>query len=159
MKKKFDIFALTLIFCAFVCCEQWGSKPYSLSWQANSLYITIPGPSIGIEGLNQLSWGEVESTEVVEDIFESLKSSGLTDNCPLYVCFSSMTTDKYGNPTLKVEEPRFLMDIPMSEVPKYVNAGYFEKSFGITSKIIEVYKSSRPVFHIGNGKLWIEEGI
>ena len=156
MKKWFDIFAFALVFCAFTSCEQMGNKPYSLSWQGNSLYITMPYPSIGIVGINELSWGEVEPTELVEDIFKALKSSNLTGNCPLYVCFSSKTTDKYGNPALEVDEPHFLMDIPMSEVPKYVSAEYFGDSYGITNKIIEVFRSSATVIYFKNGQMSVE---
>lgn len=119
-----------------VCNSPDKEKPYSLSIQDNSLYITMPYPTIGIVGINEVSWRGVDLDEVMEDVFNILKKKHLTDTYSLYVKYVTTSTDKYGYEE-KIYDESFLLEVPIEEVQKYKDSKYFSKSYDIKGKLYE----------------------
>lgn len=121
----------------FIACNSFGKNElYSLSIDNNNLYITMPHPTIGIAGINEVSWRGVDLDMVAEDVYNTLKKKHLSDIYSLYVKFEITSTDKYGNEEKNYKKV-FLFKVPVEEVRKYKDSKYFGKSYNLSGKLYE----------------------
>lgn len=112
---------LSVVICLLVesCDTKQNGKIYQISQDNNNLYITMPHPTIGIVGINEVSWRGVDLDELTNDIYTTLKKQHLSDIYSLYVKFETTSTDKYGNVEKNYKEA-FLFEVPVEEVRKYI---------------------------------------
>lgn len=137
-KERFSrmiVWLATIVF--FMACNSQSDKPYSIAMQGNNLYITMPHPTIGVVGINQVDWRGVNISEVVEYVFQKLQECDLNGDCALYVRFETSTTDKYGNETSSYDE-NFIVSIPISEAKKYKDAKHLDGNYSISRRIEEL---------------------
>lgn len=126
--------SLTAIIVA--CNSSEREKLYSISIENNNLYITMPYPTIGIAGINQVSWRGADLEKLSKDVFNTLKRKHLADIYSIYVRFDTTSTDKYGNEEESYHEV-FLFEVPIEEVRKYKDYKYFSRSYDINGKLYE----------------------
>lgn len=129
---------LSVVICLLVesCDTKQNGKIYQISQDNNNLYITMPHPTIGIVGINEVSWRGVDLDELTNDIYTTLKKQHLSDIYSLYVKFETTSTDKYGNVEKSYKEA-FLFEVPVEEVRKYKDYKYFGNSYDLTGKLRE----------------------
>lgn len=96
----------------------------------------MPHPTIGVVGINEVSWRGVDLDELTSDIYTTLKKQHLSDIYSLYVKFETTSTDKYGNEE-KSYKGVFLFEVPVEEVRKYKDYKYFGNSYDLTGKLRE----------------------
>ena len=126
--------AASIMLALCVSCNK--EKPYSLSIQDNRLYITMPHPTIGIVGVNEISWRGVDLDGLTNDIYTTLKKQHLSDIYSIYVKFETTSTDKYGNEEKSYKEA-FLFEVPVEELKKYKDSKYFGNSYDLIGKLRE----------------------
>lgn len=136
---------------SIVCISCHKEKPYSLSIQDNHLYITMPHPTIGIVGINEVSWRGVDLDELTNDIYTTLENQNLPNIYSVYVKFETSSTDKYGNKEKSYKEA-FLFEVSVEEVRKYKDSKYFGNSYDLTGKLHEAAFANNITFD-GQGQL------
>ena len=141
MNKKISLLASSLIVLAvcFISCGGSSSKKekaYSLSLEGNNLYITMPHPTLGTAQLGKANWFDINLSDVVEDIYQTILDSSISGECNLFVRFIISETDKYGNENESYDEYP-LLSIPVEEARKYENSQYLDNSYGISNHISE----------------------
>lgn len=142
MKNRISLLASgfvgLLAVAVFTSCDSFSKEDnvYSLSLEGNNLYITMPHPTIGIVGINEVSWRGVDLDELTNDIYTLLKKQHLSDIYSLYVKFEMTSTDKYGNEE-KNYRKAFLFEVPVEEVKKYKDSKYFGNSYNLIGKLRE----------------------
>lgn len=110
----------------------------------NSATIVIPQFTVGIAGFNQIDWGELDIVEVINELYQSLKTVKTDFNCLIYVNLYYYDTDKYGNKTYN-ERIYKLLTVPTAEVKKYRNGRYFEQGYDIINKITRLPLDKKPI--------------
>ncbi len=143
--------AAMLLCCTFLCSCVWNKKPYKVYWSGNNLYMEMQRPTVGVVGINQIDWGDVRLSEVMEDVLKAVKEKdSYSSEFHLYARLTCNPKDKYGNSTERQDD--YLVEtIEFAEAKKYQTAQSFNGNYGITYKIEEIVRPTRNSggFHLG----------
>lgn len=91
MKKLIFLFTICLSFITMSC----DGKNYSVEISGNSIYITMPSPSVGIAGRNVVSFEGFTYDELEEAVFNKIRRNSYNGDYTVYVTLTSK--DSYGN--------------------------------------------------------------
>lgn len=111
------------------------NEAYKMYWNNNMLIIEMPYPTIGVVGINKVSWGKVDVDDLLDDIYENVKSSNYP-NCLVCARFISTDKDKYGNKIEEKSELHLLVSINPTEARKYQSGEYLNDNYHITKRIL-----------------------
>lgn len=135
MKKSLKLIILffpLLLMILFIQCKE--KKSYSVTFEGDNLYITMPYPRVGISGINKRDWKDFTLNDVIEGTFNKLKDSTKSGIITIWVRLENPKTDKYGNEEMRYDS-QVIAKVPVSEVKKYKNYKYFDDSYRITDSI------------------------
>lgn len=123
-----------MVSCIIVSCNVQPNKIYSLSFDRNNLYITMPHPTLDAANFNKVNWQGVNLSSVVQDAYKMLQDGSANGECTLYVNFETNQTDQYGNPITNSDR-KLLTSIPLDEARKFQSAQFLDESYMISEKI------------------------
>lgn len=138
-------------FIAFIlvaCNSEQSDKSYTLELNGNDIYITMPHPTMGIIGINEVDWRGVQLSDVIEDVYQTILANSIYGECNLYVRFIIEETDKYGNKTENYDEHKIL-SLPIEEVKKYKGSKYLNKNYKISEKIYDAAFNINATLNLG----------
>ena len=118
--NRFCGFLLALCVCLFSSCSL--SKNYEVTVTDGSAHITMHCPTIGLTGINQVSYDGFTYDEVEKELFDQIRDSDFNGNYTVWV--TMQFKDSYGNysdgPKVKVTT------LSGSDVKKYASFRYFK---------------------------------
>ena len=108
------------IICLLVLnsCEK---KNYNVEIQDGSIHVTMHSPSMGIVGINQVSFDGFTYEEVEQEVFDKIRSRNY--NGPYTVSVTLQFIDSYGN--YYNGESVVVTTLKATEVKKYASYYYF----------------------------------
>lgn len=124
---------------------QQEKKPfYAIELDNDLMIVTIPQFTVGISGFNEIDWGELNIMEVVDDIFQKIKTEAQHTTIKINISMYFDGEDKYGNKyyTYRLYE---LMTVNTAEIKRYKNSSYFEKEYNIVHQIIRLPFDKQPI--------------
>lgn len=152
MKTLHSITAILLFIAMLLvsCGQSEPNKKYSLSFNGDSLYIVIQSSDISSNETDlRLNSYNTNASTLVSDVFQTLKNDTINKECSLFIRIVKQSTDKYGN-TIKNNDDSFLTKVPIEESRKYKSAKYFDDSYSISQKILDIIApSQKPQTSIG----------
>ena len=131
----------TLLLCA---CEQ---KNYSVEIQDGAIHIQMHCPSIGIVGVNQVSYDGFTYEEVEQEVFDKIRNSSFNGNYFIYV--KLQFKDSYGN--YYDGESKLVTTLNGADVKRYASYSYFRGKTHISDAF--PWNQKKQCTHCTNGKI------
>lgn len=116
------LFYFMLIISSILLIGCSKEKNYKVSFQSKTIYVTMKCPSIGIVGINQISYDGFELEDIEKDIFEEIRDRDYSGNYDVYVTLQFK--DEYGNYNDSPESVK-ICTLNGKDVKKYVSYSYF----------------------------------
>lgn len=122
MKKVLSIL-LTLFACLLFLCS-CGSKNYEVKVTDGSVYVTMKAPSVGVSGVNEVSFDGFTLAEIEEEIFDEIQDRKYYGDYDVYVTlrFENQYGQLYERGSVRV------CTLDANDVKKYVDYSYFRGS-------------------------------
>lgn len=106
----------------FAACNGF-KKNYKVTFKDGSIYITMKSPSIGISGINEVSFDGFTPEEIEEDVFDGIRKKDYSGNYDVYVTLQFK--DSHGNYYDSKEKVK-VSTLNGDDVKKYASFGYFK---------------------------------
>ena len=119
--NRFFYFMLIFSSILLIACSK--EKNYKVSFQSTTIYVTMKCPSIGIAGINKISYDGFELEDIEKEIFEEIRDRDYSGNYDVYVTLQFK--DKYGNYNDSHECVK-VCTLNGGEVKKFASFFYFE---------------------------------
>lgn len=129
--KTFRLIGMALIvvaMCAnFIACSGF-KKNYKVAFEDGSIYITMKSPSIGISGINEVSFDGFTPKEIEEDVFYGIRKRSYSGDYNVFITLQFK--DSYGNYYDSKERVK-VSTLNGNDVKKYASFGYFKGKVSI----------------------------
>lgn len=129
--KTFRFIGMTLFAIAtcvnFAACSDF-KKNYGVAFEDGSIYITMKSPSIGISGINEVSFDGFTPEEIEENVFDGIRKKDYSGNYDVYVTLQFK--DSHGNYYNSKERVK-VSTLDGDDVKRYANFGYFKGKVSI----------------------------
>lgn len=111
-----------------------GDSEYSVKTNGNSIIIEIPSRTVGISGINEVSYGSISLNEVAEAVYNEFHGiSGFFKSGNYDVYLKTKYKNKYGE--TEYSDKGKICTLNTDEMKRYESSYYFSREF--TSKIDE----------------------
>ena len=118
--KNFSFSFLLITICLFFAsCS--GNKNYKVEVRGSGVYVTMHCPSIGVVGINKVSYDGFTYEEVEKEIFDEIRSESFDGDYTVWV--TMQFKDEYGNYSDGPAVP--VTTLNGAEVKKYASYSYF----------------------------------
>lgn len=129
--KTFRFIGMALI--AIVMCVNFAScssfkKNYRVAIEDGSIYITMKSPSIGISGINEVSFDGFTPEEIEKDVFDEIRKRSYSGDYDVFIILQFK--DSYGNYYDSKEKVK-VSTLNGNDVKKYAGFGYFRGKVSI----------------------------
>lgn len=113
------MFILTMNFTA---CNQ-NNDNYNVEFNNGIIHVTMKCPTIGIIGINKVSFDGFTEEDIEKEIFEGIRNRDYSGNYEVYVTLKFK--DEYGN-YYDSDEKVHVCTLNSEDVKKYSNYNYFK---------------------------------
>ena len=149
-RLKTIYFILLAIYGSIVLCS-CEKKNYKVEIQDGSIHVTMHSPSMGIVGINQVSYDGFTYEEVEQEVFDKIRNSSYDGSYTVSVTLQFI--DSYGN--YYDGERIIVSNLDAKEVKKYASYYYFRDH----THISDAFPWNRKCTHCNNGYIQKERKI
>lgn len=119
---------LAVVMCVNFAACSGSNKNYRVAFEDGSIYITMKSPSIGISGINEVSFDGFTPEEIEKYIFDEIRKRSYSGDYNVFITLQFK--DSYGNYYDSKERVKVSI-LNGNDVKKYASFGYFKGKVSI----------------------------
>lgn len=151
MKMLKTIISIILTICSLFILSSCEKKNYNVEIQDGFIYVTMHCPTMGIVGINQVSYDGFTYEEVEQEVFDKIRNRNYSGSYTVSVTLQFL--DSYGN--YYDGDRRVVSTLSATEVKKYTSYYYFSGQ----THISDAFPWNRKCTHCNNGIIQKERKV